>query len=109
MALTSALHVFIVGTCGGIVLEFFHWYSLRRDARYPTYGTRVSYWVLSAIMAAVGGLIALIYFGASADAIVAFHVGLSAPLILQKLTSTIALPPGAMGVSKIEWLDFLRW
>jgi len=34
---------------------------------------------------------------AQADAIVTFHVGLSTPLILQKLTTTMANVPGGKG------------
>ncbi len=109
MSLTSILHVFLVGTSGGIVLEFFHWYALRRENRLPAYARRVVNWVLSAIMAVVGGFLAMLYFGASADGIVVFHVGLSAPLILQKLTSTLALTPGAKGVSRASWLEFFKW
>lgn len=106
MPLTSAWQVFAVGTLGGLLLELFHWYALRREARLPDYAYSLFYWTLSALMALVGGILAWIYFGSKADGIVALHVGISSPLILQKLVSTLAQVPGARGRS---WISFFSW
>lgn len=107
MTLDTALEVFLVGTVGGILLEIFHWYGLRRENRLPDYVRSAFYWFLSASMALAGGFIAWLYFGSRAEGIVALHVGLSAPLILQKLTTTLAATPGAKGGA--DWISFFRW
>lgn len=109
MILTGAFQVFVVGTLGGILLELFHWYSLRREARLPDYAHSSFYWAISAGMAVAGGALAWLYFGSRADGIVALHVGLSAPLILQKLTTTIAKTPGGKSSQMAEWVRFLQW
>jgi hypothetical protein len=108
MTLTTMLQVFLAGLAGGILLEVVHWYALRTDGRWPEYASRPQYWVISAVMALVGGGLAVLYFGAKAEGIVAVHVGLSAPLILQKLTSTIAETPGAKGEAR-GVKEFFRW
>jgi lipid-A-disaccharide synthase-like uncharacterized protein len=106
MGLTTVWQVFIAGFAGGIIIEFLHWWTLRREKRLPNY--RPAYWFLSLGMAAAGGGLALLYFGSRADGIVALHVGVSAPIILQKLATTIAEPVGAKGTRTGLW-SFLRW
>jgi hypothetical protein len=108
MGLTSMLQVFITGVVGGIVLELVHWYNIIKAGDWPAYGNRVGYWIVTGLMAMVGGGLAVLYFGSRADGLVAFHVGLSAPLILQKLTTTIATTPGAKGGGK-GILTFFDW
>lgn len=108
MTLTTIWQVFVAGLAGGALLEFFHWYSIRREGKWPDFGTSPLYWIVSALMAVVGGGLAVLYFGGRAEGIVALHVGLSAPLIIQKLTTTLAATPGAKGndqgiVSFFDW------
>src|SRR5262249_31649999 len=100
MTLTTAWQVFFAGLAGGCLLERVHWYAIRKNGRWPTYGKSPQYWIVSAIMAVAGGGLAVLYFGARAEGIVALHIGLSAPLILQKLSTTIGSTPGAKGMSK---------
>lgn len=107
MTLTTTLQVFLAGLTGGLLLEFLHWYGLKRDAKWPAYAGKVGYWILSGVMAIVGGVLAVLYFGNRADAIVAVHVGLSAPIILQKLATAVAEPAGAKGTAGF-W-SFLHW
>ena len=107
MTLTTTDQVFVAGLVGGLLLEFLHWYGLRRDAKLPEYAAKPMYWILSVVMALVGGVLAELYFGSRAEAIVAVHVGLSAPIILQKLMTTIAEPAGAKG--RAEFWAFLHW
>ncbi|MGY8662410.1 hypothetical protein Q3C01_08585 [Bradyrhizobium sp. UFLA05-109] len=107
MTLNSALQVFLTGFFGGILIELVHWYAIRRDGRWPDYASTAQYWITSLAMALVGGVFAVLYFGSKAEGIVALHVGLSAPLILQKLTTTIA-NPGGKGVRR-DIIDFFRW
>jgi hypothetical protein len=108
MNLVTPLQVFVVGLAGGGILELLHWYNLRREPEYPTYGKEPKYWIITALMAAAGGGLAVLYFGGRADGIVAFHVGVSTPLILQKLATTIASTPGARG-SGPSVVTFFRW
>ncbi|MNK36482.1 hypothetical protein D3C87_550330 [compost metagenome] len=108
MPLQTIWAVFLVGGAGGIALELLHWYALRRDARLPAYAASPIYWFITLAMAIFGGIVALLYFGSRADGIVAFHVGASAPLLLQKLTSTIAREPGAKNIGA-TLIDFMRW
>jgi hypothetical protein len=110
MNLIGYQQVFASGCAGGLVLELLHWYNLRTNINYPAYVRSAFYWIITAAMVACGGLLALFYFGNKADAIVAFHVGLSAPLILQKLTRTVAKPPpGAKSGLGSSTIDFFGW
>lgn len=108
MTLETVWAVFLVGTLGGFALELLHWYALRRRGRLPTYGKSPFYWMVTAGMMVLGGVVAVLYFGSRAEGILVFHVGASAPLLLQKLTTTLAHEPGAksLGASPI---DFMRW
>jgi hypothetical protein len=106
--LTSSLQIFLVGLAGGAVLELLHWYNIRRDPQLPAYAGSPFYWIITILMAVVGGGLALLYFGSQADAIVTFHVGLSTPLILQKLTTTVANVPGGKGLNA-SLVSFFTW
>jgi hypothetical protein len=59
------------------------------------------------MLALTGGLIAWLYFGSRVQGIVALHVGLSTPLILQKLTTTLA-PTGGHGGGP-SLIRFFKW
>lgn len=106
--LTSPLEIFLVGLAGGVVLELVHWYNIRRDAQMPVYAKSPLYWGVTALMALVGGGLAVLYFGSQADAIVTFHVGLTTPLIIQKLTTTVANVPGGKGAGA-SVINFFTW
>lgn len=108
MLLTTAWQVFFAGLAGGCLLELVHWYAILKNGRLPDYGKSPLYWIVSALMAVAGGGLAVLYFGERAEGIVALHVGLSAPLILQKLSTTIASTPGAKGLRK-DVMSFLDW
>jgi hypothetical protein len=106
--LTSSLEVFFVGLAGGVVLELLHWYNIRRDPQLPIYASKPLYWIVTALMATVGGGLALLYFGSRADAIVTFHVGLSTPLILQKVATSAANVSGGRGGGP-SLMSFWTW
>ncbi|MEG1422096.1 MAG: hypothetical protein RSA95_14420 [Citrobacter sp.] len=108
MPLQTLWAVFLVGSVGGFALELLHWYTLRRENRLPAYATSPIYWCITLAMIVLGGVVAVLYFGARADGIVAFHVGASAPLLLQKLTSTLATQTGARNIETTP-LSFMRW
>ena len=109
MPLTSVWQVFFVAVMGGSILELGHWWNLRRrNPRFPRYARSLGYWAVTFLMVLAGGGLAAFYFGENADALVAFHVGLSAPLLLQKLSTTMA-QPGARRADPHGVLDFFSW
>jgi hypothetical protein len=106
--LTTSLQVFLCGLAGGAVLELLHWYNKRRDPEIPAYARNPIYWIITLLMAVVGGGLAVLYFGSHAEPIITFHVGLSTPLILQKLTTTVARVPGGKGTGP-SIVSFFTW
>lgn len=108
MILTSTAQVFVAGLCGGAALELLHWHAIRRDEKFPQYASSPAYWIITAVMACTGGLMAILYFGARADGLLALHVGASTPLLLQKLTTTVAKKPGAKSLQATP-LSFMSW
>jgi hypothetical protein len=108
MTLDSTLQIFLVGLFGGLLLELVHWYALIKQDRSTTLIRNPVYWAVSLLMAVAGGGLAVLYFGSRAEGIVALHVGLSAPLILQKLVTTVADVPGAKGPGT-GLLNFFKW
>jgi hypothetical protein len=108
MMLSEAWEVFAVGFSGGVLLELLHWYNIYRTPESPNYARSPKYWIVTLLMAVAGGLVALFYFGARTEAIIALHVGLSTPLILQKLAATAAEPPGVKS-SRLSVISFFRW
>ncbi len=108
MTLTTFGAVFGVGFAGGVLLELLHWYTIRQDEHWPQYARSPVYWLISLAMAVAGGGLTLLYFGAKADGLVALHVGISTPLILQKLSTTLGTTPGAKGLQASP-IQFMRW
>jgi hypothetical protein len=108
LSIESAWQVFLAGTAGGCLLELLHWYGLRQNGKLPDYARSPFYWAVTIVMALAGGGLAWLYFGDKADAVVALHVGLSTPLILQKLTTTVAQTPGGKGGGP-SLLKFFEW
>ncbi|MDA9497829.1 hypothetical protein [Bradyrhizobium sp. CCBAU 11357] len=46
----------------------------------------------------IGGFITWIYFGQRAEAIIALHVGISTPIILQKLATSLPQTDGSKNI-----------
>jgi hypothetical protein len=90
--------VFGIGCGGGAIAELLHWWNLREAEQLPAYRTSLFYWGITAAMILAGGFIAWLYFGARAEGIIAFHVGVSTPLILQKLVTSVPQPAGAKNI-----------
>lgn len=82
------------GLVGGCAAEALKWFRLREAVHesWPDYARHWGYWLISAIMVGVGGLLVCIY-QASDDVrlrpILAFNIGVSAPLILSSLAEQI--------------------
>lgn len=98
MVIDGGLAVFGVGCSGGVVAELLHWWGLRQTDKLPDYSQSIIYWGVTLAMVVAGGFIAWLYFGNTAEGIVALHVGISTPLILQKLVTTAPQPAGARNV-----------
>lgn len=110
MPLTTTVSVFAVGALGGAFLELIHWWNLRRRnaSRFPTYARSPFYWIITVLMVLAGGAVSVFYFGDQAEAMLTLHVGISTPLILQKLATTTA-SPGARSADRTSLMDFLTW
>lgn len=108
MMLDEHWQIFLVGLTGGGLLELLHWYNILRTPQGNEYSCSAKYWISSFLMAGAGGLLALFYFRGEIQAIIPLHVGLSTPLILQKLATTAAEPPGARG-PRVSLISFFRW
>ena len=95
MVLEGAWTVFGLGCGGGVAAEVLHWWNLRQNEKLPIYTGKAFYWLITAAMIVLGGFVAWLYFGSKAESIVAFHVWLSTPLLLQKLFTSVPEAAGA--------------
>lgn len=108
MALESDLAVFAVGVAGGGANELLHWWGLRENPNLPEYARRLFYWVVTVAMALLGGGLAWLQLGTGADPLIAFQIGLAAPMLLQKLIKAAPEARGGMGGRTATVRDFLR-
>ncbi len=97
MFLESGSAVFGIGLAGGIANELLHWWGLRHDHNLPHYASRPFYWIVTVAMIVLGGGFSWLQLGDRADALIAFQIGLVAPMFLQKLAKIAPTPHGAMG------------
>lgn len=112
MVIEGGWSIFGVGCIGGIAAELLHWWNLRQRRRIPAYAKRLLYWLVTAIMVLMGGFVAWLYFGVQAEGIVAFHIGLSTPLLLQKLYTSVPEPDGSRNIVMepgAKMRDFFTW
>jgi len=107
MELHSELAVFLVGTAGGAANELLHWWGLRENRNLPAYGKQILYWIITLAMIVLGGGLAWLQFGGTAQALIAFQIGLAAPMVLQKLAKAVPAKAGGMGASGPTIRDFL--
>ena len=98
MVIESATGVAGVGLAGGVLAEILHWWNLREDKQLPEYANSPKYWIITVAMILAGAFITWIYFGQRAEAIVALHVGISTPLILQKLAVSVPQVGGSRNI-----------
>lgn len=89
LALHSVWTVFLVGFCGGFLGEVLSLYELRHTdpANLPKYLTSKFYWAMSALMAFLGGGLAILYGFKDVNAILVVNIGASAPLIIKSLAA----------------------
>ncbi|WP_167514466.1 hypothetical protein [Mesorhizobium intechi] len=108
MVLESELAVFGVGVGGGAANELLHWWGLRENPNLPDYARSLFYWLITLAMVILGGGLSWLQLGGHADALIAFQIGLAAPMLLQKLIKAAPEKAGGMGGNQSSVRDFLR-
>jgi hypothetical protein len=98
MIIEGGQAVFGIGCAGGLLAELLHWWNLRESPQLPAYAKTPFYWLITTAMILAGGFVAWVYFGAKAEATVAVHVGISTPLILQKLVTSVPSTKGSKNI-----------
>ena len=108
MQLENSWAVFAVGMLGGVIAEAGHWRSVAKRGRLPLYIRSPLYWSVTVFTILLAGLVSWFQFGSSGAPLAVLQIGLGTPLILQKGTTTLLKPEGAMGNSQ-GLLDFWEW
>ncbi len=98
MTIDGSFAIFGVGCAGGVLAELLHWWNLRESEQLPAYASRPLYWVITTAMVFAGGFIAWLYFGARGETIIVAHVGISTPLLLQKLVTSLPDKTGSKSI-----------
>lgn len=93
MMLAGAFDVFVAGAVGGVLAELVRWYQLRESPNLPAYASSLFYWVVTGLMVAAGGALAVLYGTTAVNALLAVNVGASAPLIIKALAQNTPPPP----------------
>jgi hypothetical protein len=109
MELNGFWQVFLVGSFGGLLAESVKWYSLRENPRLPRYAKSPHYWTVTMMMVFAGGILACLYGTKAVSGLLAANVGISAPLIISSLATTIPSPSRNRGADLPEpsLLNFL--
>ena len=97
MDVEGAQTVFALGCAGGICNEVLHWWNVRRDADFPAYARKIRYWVVTVLMILLGGFVAYLFCGDVTTALAPFQIGLTTPMLLQRLARAAPKHQGARG------------
>lgn len=111
----STLALIGYGLLGGVALEALHWYMLaRRPQEIAAFRRRPLYWITTAVMVLLGGVMPLLYN--VQNALLAFQLGLTAPLALQKLATMLPEvavrqggPPKPGAAPTVSLRQFFSW
>jgi hypothetical protein len=75
---------------GGVIAEILHWYLLsRKPEGISAYLPKPSYWIFTAVMVCLGGLMPVFYLSGDASVLLCVQLGATAPIALQKIVSTL--------------------
>lgn len=110
MLLNSLLAQVLVALTGGLAAELLHWYLLSRKATgVKVYRKHGVYWLTTAGMVLLGGMMPILYVQGSASALLCFHLGAATPIIVQKLV--LIAPPAVaeQGAGSTSLRDFFSW
>jgi hypothetical protein len=93
MLLHGTLQIFITGFFGGCIGELLTLYNLRAaESGVPPHLKKTFYWVMSVVMAVVGGVVAVLYGFKEIQAIPVVQIGASCPVLLKSFIATVAPP-----------------
>jgi len=110
MELNTLLAQIGVAIAGGFAAELLHWYALsRKPGGSKKYKVHAIYWVTTIGMIILGGLMPLLYIQGSASALLCFHLGATAPIILQKLVANLPSSVAAQGPEDTSMRSFFSW
>jgi len=110
MPLDSIVAQIAVALAGGAAAELLHWYALaRKTGRIAKYRRRALYWITTAGMILLGGLMPVLYIDGSASALLCFHLGAATPVIVQKLIANVPSAAVAQGPEETSLREFFSW
>ena len=110
MELNSVVHQVIFALLGGIAAELLHWYRLSRKVEgVAGYSRHSIYWITTAAMVMLGGIMPLLYISGGASALLCFHLGATAPIALQKLVAGLPSSIAAQGSQAVRLREFFKW
>lgn len=88
-ALLPPSHLFCYGLLGGLLPEFYYLYKKRKNPRLPAYIKRTFYWVMTFLMAALGGGVAWLYGQyIQVNIYLAIHLGVVTPVLLNQMIAS---------------------
>jgi len=100
----------LIGMAGGMALELLHWYQLTRRFPNKQFARSSTYWVSTVSMWGLAATMPVLYTSGSASALLCFHLGASAPLLLQKLiTATPAVATAQSSSRQLSFREFCQW
>lgn len=110
MVLDTLLAQVLIALCGGLAAELLHWYSLtRKPGGAKRFSVHPVYWVTTAGMVALGGLMPVLYIQGTASALLCFHLGAATPVIVQKLIASVPASAARQGIGGATMRDFFGW
>lgn len=89
------------GLLGGCAAEIVRWFRIRDELHkgVPNWAKSWLYWLITSLMVALGGVLVELYQNSqdvSLNELLAFNIGISAPLILTSFTSQVPIDPGTI-------------
>lgn len=110
MVLDTLLAQSLVALAGGAAAELLHWYALsRKPGAIAKYKAGLIYWLTTAGMILLGGVMPLLYIQGTASALLCFHLGAATPVIVQKLVANLPSAVAHQGGADGSIRDFFRW